>query len=377
MTESFRCPNCGAPLHLKDETATTVRCEHCGASVVVPQSARRQPTPLVIRIGERIPGASLAPGARTAVVILVVAIVVGSAAVGIAGLVLGLGAAAVTVRLPSDPPGVDARQDDGTAAPLQAFGGSGIGAGLFTDARSIGLDGEGRIYVGEYQGGRVQAFDQSGGFLAQWFADREVPLTGMAVARDGRVFTVQGGAITVRAGLTGEAEGRLSVDGGDNFEDVAVMADGGLLTAWYRNRDDLVVFDHSGSMVLTVSEAVSGQTGESELSLRVASDGRGDLWVLGEFHQAVFHFGPDGRFLNRIGSGGSQPGQFQAPSALALDGQGRIYVGDVKGVQIFEPDGRYVEVIPIEGFPFGIALDASDHVWVVNGTRVFEFGPRP
>src|SRR5882672_10899229 len=36
------------------------------------------------------------------------------------------------------------------------FGSEGIGAGQFKDARNIAVDGQGRIYVGEYSGGRIQ-----------------------------------------------------------------------------------------------------------------------------------------------------------------------------------------------------------------------------
>src|SRR6185436_902489 len=39
------------------------------------------------------------------------------------------------------------------------FGSEGTGAGRFEDARSVAVDGAGRIYVAEYSGGRVQVFD--------------------------------------------------------------------------------------------------------------------------------------------------------------------------------------------------------------------------
>jgi hypothetical protein len=71
---------------------------------------------------------------------------------------------------------------------LISIGGEGIGPGLFTDARSVGIDESGRIYVGEYEGGRVKVFDARGKFLTQWFANREFPLRGMAVRRDGAVY---------------------------------------------------------------------------------------------------------------------------------------------------------------------------------------------
>ena len=41
---------------------------------------------------------------------------------------------------------------------------------------------------------------RKGSFVTQWFADREFPLTGMAVRRDGVVLTVQRGEIVLRDG---------------------------------------------------------------------------------------------------------------------------------------------------------------------------------
>ena len=102
--------------------------------------------------------------------------------------------------------------------------------------RSIGVDGQGRVYVGEYQGGRIQVFDEAGEFLTQWFADREIPLTGMAVARDGTLYTVQRGELTRREGMSGEVLGTVEYQPGAHFEDVALQADGGLATGWTSSR---------------------------------------------------------------------------------------------------------------------------------------------
>ena len=40
MVNTFNCPTCGAPLELKDRDATTLKCEHCGNTVVVPETLR-------------------------------------------------------------------------------------------------------------------------------------------------------------------------------------------------------------------------------------------------------------------------------------------------------------------------------------------------
>ena len=367
MTESFACPSCGAPIPLTEDPPATVRCPHCSTTVIVPESLRRrgEARPLVIRL-EAGGARRVSPHAGRVVAIVVVAAVVVAAAIGVAGMVLGIGAAVAPVAIP-------AFVADARLSPVLTFGGEGIGPGRFTDARSIGVDGEGRIYVGEYQGGRVQVFTPEWEFITQWFADTEMPLTGMAVSRDGEVYTVQRGELLRRDGMTGEGRGVVAYECGQDFEDVALQADGGLVTGWYLFQDDLVVFDSDGEWVLTVPEAVSGQTGDSELSLRVASDGRGDLLALGEFNTAVFRYDSSGRFVNRFGSSGDEPGQLRAPMSIAVDGQGRVYVGDIWGVEVFDRDGRFLERLDVEGSPFGLAFDDDGSLWTVNGTQVSKY----
>jgi DNA-binding beta-propeller fold protein YncE len=285
-------------------------------------------------------------------------------------LPLILGRQALTTALNSS----EARSHEvGWAAQRLSFGGEGIGPGLFQDARHIGVDDRGQVYVGEYQGGRIQVFDSTGSFQTQWFVDRRLPLTGMAVARDGSVYTVQAGLIVQRDGASGEAIRTLTYPDGDYFEDVSLAADGGLVATWYANRDDLVIFDARGMPVRTIEAALSGLTGDSELSLRVAVDGQDNIFVLGQFHEAVFRFDADGRYVNRFGSEGDEPGQFTAPGPIAVDGQGRVFIGDFAGVQVFDGTGRYLNVVPVEGYPYGVAFDGQGDLWVAAGTRVFEF----
>jgi hypothetical protein len=46
MTQTFRCPSCGAPLEING-TETTLHCEYCGETVVVPPELRSAPVPAV------------------------------------------------------------------------------------------------------------------------------------------------------------------------------------------------------------------------------------------------------------------------------------------------------------------------------------------
>ena len=259
------------------------------------------------------------------------------------------------------------------ASELMTIGGEGTGPGLFMDARSMGMDEAGLIYVAEYDGGRVQVFDKQGVFLTQWFADRQAPLRAIAVRRDGAVYTGQDGAIILRDGQSGERLSRLAYLQGSIFNDVALLPDGRLLTAWYRNRDDVAVLKPEGETASSIQGVVSQLTGEPELNLRVASDGQTGFWVLGEFSNAVFHFDGEGRFINRFGSAGDAPGQFSSPQSIAVDGKGRIYVGDFSGVQVFADDGRLIGRVEVEGPCYGLFIDPGGRLWVANGTTARQY----
>jgi streptogramin lyase len=260
----------------------------------------------------------------------------------------------------------------GNASPEPFFGSEGIGPGNFKDARSIAVDAEGHIYVGEYTGGRVQVFDAEGKFLIQWMVDAKMPLSGMAADRRGTVYAVQKGEIRRYEGTTGKSLGTMG-GGEGRFDDVTATADGGLVTFSYQNRDDIVRLDAAGRATKAIRSAISGQTGRSELSIRVAADGLGQIYALGQFNNAVFKFSPDGRFLTQFGGNGDEPGQFSAPSCIAVDNKGRVYVGDMKGVQVFDPNGRYLRLIKLRGAASGLAFNERNELFVVARTRVYKF----
>jgi len=266
----------------------------------------------------------------------------------------------------------------GFASVLLDFGKEGIGAGMFSDARSIAVDGAGRIYVGEYTGGRIQVFDPEGKFVTQWsIGDRKTILRGLAADRKGTVYVVEGRRIDRYRGETGEKVGEVAYER-NGFDDVSVGADGGLVAAWQSNRDDIVVFDANGKLVRTIPEAISGASGDSELAMRVAVDGAGNIFALGRFNNGVFKFGRDGKFINRFGDDGDQPGQFRAPYSIAVDGYGRVYVGDMKGIQVFDGNGRYVSVINVKNVAFGMVFNDKNELFVVARDHVVKYSvPTP
>lgn len=244
------------------------------------------------------------------------------------------------------------------------FGEQGIGAGQFDDPRAVAADGAGNIYVADYTSGRVQSFDSTGKF--RWLANlgKESYIQGMDVARDGAVLVVARGALRRLDPADGAELPSLPLDEQYYFEDVAVAPDGRI--AAIVDSEGILVLDRNYQPLLDVPQAVSSASGDSELEANIDIDGLGNLYVLGTFNNSIFTFSPDGRFTNRIGSQGDAKGQLSAPGDLAIDGQGRIYVSDFNGVQIFDGDGRYLDKFDLSGYVFGLNFDLQNKLYTVS-----------
>ncbi len=59
---------------------------------------------------------------------------------------------------------------------------------------------------------------------------------------------------------------------------------------------------------------------------------------------------------------GSFPVAFRQPRALAVDADGRIYVGGDRAVQIYSADGKRLAELALEGEPRCLAVGGPDHV---------------
>jgi DNA-binding beta-propeller fold protein YncE len=257
------------------------------------------------------------------------------------------------------------------------FGKEGTGPGYFTDARFVSVDNNGHIFVGEFEGGRVQVFDDKGNYLTQWNATGEetddIYMTGMAADRSGAVYAVVGSLLFVYDGMTGNLLGRLDHPDDWGFRDVTVTPDGSILAAWYKNRDDLVRFDRNGQISLQVENIIGNITGDSEMDMKVAADGTGIMYVLAYFNEGVFTFAPDGKYISRFGSWGDAKGQFTSPRSIAVDNLGKIYIADYPGAMIFASDGRYLDTLPVNGAVMGMTFDDQNNLYVVADEQVLRF----
>ena len=131
----------------------------------------------------------------------------------------------------------------------------------------------------------------------------------------------------------------------------------------------------SGDLVMTLGQpGVVGQDRETfNRPASVAIAENGDIFVAdGEGpNNRIVKFAPDGTYLMEWGNSGSGPGEFSTPHDLAIDSEGRLFVGDRGNsrIQIFEPDGTYVDEWTHFGRPSGIFINrATDTLYATDST---------
>lgn len=260
----------------------------------------------------------------------------------------------------------------GFATALGQFGSEGVGPGRFNDARGIALNHDGRVYVSEYSTGRVQVFGEDGRFVTQWTIPDSPYLANIAVDRNGVLVAPIGGRLEEFAANNGQPFGPMAITEAESAQDtIFAMADGGWLTVL---DDDIVRLNSAGDEVLRIPDAFANATGTAEMLPIVAADGLGNIYALGRFANLVLKFDAGGRYITRFGgratAGTATPGTLNAPQSIAVDGDGRVLVGDIFGIQVYDGDGRYQGIIDTGSFPFGVAVHDDGRIFSIERDHV-------
>ncbi|HXH24422.1 MAG TPA: peptidyl-alpha-hydroxyglycine alpha-amidating lyase family protein [Vicinamibacterales bacterium] len=94
----------------------------------------------------------------------------------------------------------------------------------------------------------------------------------------------------------------------------------------------------------------------------------------GYVNTRVVKFDKDGRFLMAWGQRGTppnetRPGYMNTVHAIAIDKNRRIYVSDRSNsrIQVFDENGRFLDVWPNVRRPYAFLMSADQHLWVSDG----------
>jgi DNA-binding beta-propeller fold protein YncE len=123
--------------------------------------------------------------------------------------------------------------------------------------------------------------------------------------------------------------------------------------------------------------------GQFDSPTGIAVDGSGNVFVADTNNARIEKFAPSGTFLGAMGIKGTGFGQLGAPNGIAVDKAGNIYVADAARhrVEKLAPDGNVIDEWkgPDPGFygPRRIAIGPDHSIYIVDQghTRIVKFSP--
>jgi peptidylamidoglycolate lyase len=209
------------------------------------------------------------------------------------------------------------------------------GVTAWSAATGVDIDGKGNIYVfHRNESMPIMAFDKNGKFLRAWGQGMFKTTHFLRTDRDGNV--------------------------------------------WVTDRGDHQVFKFSADGKLLMTLGRKGVVGENEsqdafngvADLVIAKNG--DIFIAdGEStNTRVVKYSKEGKFVSWWGGKGTEPGKFDEPHSIAIDSDGRLYVGDRrnKRVQVFDQKGKFLSQWTHLGTPWGVFVK-GDRLYVVDGTE--------
>jgi sugar lactone lactonase YvrE len=133
-------------------------------------------------------------------------------------------------------------------------------------------------------------------------------------------------------------------------------------------------FNPDGKLLMTLGKAGIAGAGPDEFNAPSAvlvapngtvfvADGHG-----GNTNARIMKFSRDGKLVKTWGQKGAAPGELDIPHALAMDSQGRLFVGDRNNnrIQIFDQDGNFIAEWKQFSRPSGIFIDRNDTIYVAD-----------
>ena len=251
-------------------------------------------------------------------------------------------------------------------------GGEGYEEGQLYGPLGLASDGEGDVWVVDSNESKLVEYDDAGAYLREYdpsgrYTSLHHP-RGVAVAASGDLWIADTYGTDLKE-VSPSGEQLDSIGTGSNPE--AITISGGDI--WVLLDDDkLAEYGESGALLREVGGAGTGH-GQFVAPTAIAADHEGDVWVADTGNHRIQELGPEGEFLRAAGSQGTGAGQFASPEGIAVEPDGEVWVADAANHRLerFDGHGEYQGQASLLEADTGtqvpaLAIGSEDSIWVLD-----------
>ena len=240
---------------------------------------------------------------------------------------------------------------------LSSWGAHGSEDGEFNSPRGIALDSADNVYVADHSNNRVQKFNSSGQFVTKMGTGGPGALflpTDVAVDGNDRVYVVESnstGPTIFGADASFLLSWTLKDSEGVFFRPSAVAV--GPSDLIYLLGSEIRVYTAPGHLV----------TSWDGVGAAIAIDSRGFVYLLDRSSGDLRKYTADGQLVRHFVAGGTGPGLFRRPQALAVTPDDRLVIADsgndrVQLIEVVETSPTVKAIVVAGGGPY-----AGNNLW--------------
>jgi len=265
---------------------------------------------------------------------------------------------------------------------VEIIGTRGAGVGQLNKPRSLAIDTEDNVYVADMTG-RIQKFSPAGLFMLSW----QMPQTdlgkpkGMGLDPSGNIIVIEphyqrinhfstNGTLVLQWGARGTNDGQFILP-----RAVAVNHEGEIFVSEYTLRDRVQRFSPKGAKWLQSIGTPGTEPGQFNRPEGLCVDAQDRVYVADSCNHRIQVFDREGHFLRAYGKPGTGKGELSYPYDICVDAEGRQYVCEFGNsrIQVFDAKDVPIEVIGGPGAspghfanPWAVALDSSGNLYVAD-----------
>ena len=251
-------------------------------------------------------------------------------------------------------------------------------AGALVCPYAVAVDAQDRLFVADSAGGAVHIMDLESREYRQFSEvspGRKFTTPVAVTVTDDLVFVADSGLAAV---CVFDREGRFRFSFGEEVltRPAGLAYDPGQEKVYVADvaQHGIFVFDREGRSILRIGHRGTGP-GQFNFPTQLWVDRDGRLYVSDTLNYRVQVFSGEGEFLRAFGRQGDRPGYFAHATGVATDSFGNVYVSDrqFENVQIFDERGQILMAFGGEGhqpgnfwLPAGLWIDKHDRIFVAD-----------